>query len=76
MESSLSKARGASTPEQRAKVLDNKVQGGNRRAVVRYITDREGDGVLEPEEIDDKSGKYYVVDALRIPTIPPTFDRS
>ena len=34
------------------------LRGGNLRAAVRYITDR------EPDEIDDKSGKS-VIDALR-----------
>ena len=32
--------------------------------MVTYITDREGGGVLEPEKIDDKSGKT-VINALR-----------
>ena len=64
MKSSLSTARGATTSEQQAKVFDAKVKGGNIRAAVRYITDREGGGVLAPDEIDDKSGKT-VINALR-----------
>ena len=64
MESSLSKARGATAPEQRAKVFDAKVKGGNLRTSVHYITDREGGGVLAPDEIDDKSGTP-LIDVLR-----------
>jgi len=51
-ESSLSKSRGDTTPEQRAKVFDAKVKGGNLRAAAHYITGRECGGVLEPDEID------------------------
>ena len=61
MESSLPKARGATTPKQRAKVFYTKVRARNLRTAVRYITDREGGGVLAPDEIDGKSG----IDALR-----------
>ena len=39
-------------------------EGGNLRAAVRNITDREGSGLLVPDEIDDKSGET-VIDALR-----------
>ena len=60
MESSLPKARGATTPKQRAKVFYTKVRARNLRTAVRYITDREGGGVLAPDEIDGKSG----IDAL------------
>ena len=64
LKSSLSCARGTSTPEHRARVFDTKVKRGKLRAAVRYITDREGGGIMTPDDIDDKSG-LSVIDALK-----------
>ena len=64
LKSSLSRARGTSTPEQRARIFDSKVKRGKLRAAVRYITDREGGGIMFPDDIDDKSGNA-VIDVLK-----------
>ena len=64
LEASLSKARGNTTPEHRAKVFDSRVKRGKLRSAVRYITDREGGGVLSPNDIDEKSGSK-VIDVLK-----------
>jgi hypothetical protein len=52
----LAKARGDSTPEQRAKTYARLVLQGKLRAAVRWITEREMGGILQPDERDAKTG--------------------
>ena len=63
LQACLSKSRGTTTPEQRAKTFHAKVLRGNVRSAVRFITEREKGGVLYPDDMDEKSGKP-VSDAL------------
>ena len=51
-----SKARGDTTPAHRAKVYSSKLLRGHLQSAVNYITDREGGGILYPDDLDEKSG--------------------
>lgn len=57
LKTSLSRAQGITTPEQRAKTFHRKVLRGNLRSAVRYITEREKGSILYPDDIDEKTGK-------------------
>ena len=52
-----SKLRGNHTPNKLAKIYDRILSRGGIRSAVRFVTDREGGGVMHPDEIDDSSGK-------------------
>jgi hypothetical protein len=56
MESLLSAKQGGLTPKQRAKIFHRKMLRGDVRCVVRYLTDREKGGILQPTDIDEKTG--------------------
>jgi hypothetical protein len=52
----LSTKQGHVTEEQRAKIFHRRMLRGDTRGAVRYITEREKGGVLQPGDIDEKSG--------------------
>jgi hypothetical protein len=56
MESLLSAKQGGHTPEQRAKIFHRKMWRGDVRGAVRYLTDREKGDILQPTDIDEKTG--------------------
>ena len=58
MGSNLATLRGGSTAEQRFAHFDRLMKSGSIRAAVRYITEREQSGVLQPTDVagDDPSG--------------------
>ena len=56
MESLLSAKQGGLTPEQRAKIFHRKMLRVDVRGAVRYLTDREKGGILQPTNIDRKTG--------------------
>jgi hypothetical protein len=56
MKSLLSAKQGGLTPEQRAKIFHRKMLRGDVRGVVRYLSDREKGGILQPTDIDKKTG--------------------
>jgi hypothetical protein len=55
MESLLSAKQGRLTPEQRAKIFHGKMLQGDVRGAVRYLTDREKGGILQPTDMDEKT---------------------
>jgi hypothetical protein len=56
MESLLSAKQGGLTPKQQAKIFHQKMLRGDVRGAVRYLTDREKGGILQPTNIDEKTG--------------------
>jgi hypothetical protein len=56
MESLLSAKQGGLTPEQWAKMFHRKMLRGDVRSAVRYLTNREKGGILQPTGIDKKTG--------------------
>ena len=61
---SISTIRGKDDDVQIANVYTKLVLEGKLRAAVRYVTDREGGGLLQPTDTDEKSGEP-IVDVLR-----------
>jgi hypothetical protein len=55
-ESLLSAELGGLTPEQRAKIFHRNMLRGDVRGAVRYLTGREKGGILQPANIDEKTG--------------------
>jgi hypothetical protein len=56
MESLLSAKQGGLTPKQCAKIFHRKMLRGDVRGAVIYLTSREKGGILQPTDIDEKSG--------------------
>jgi hypothetical protein len=56
MESLLSANQDGLTPKQHAKIFHQKMLRGDVRGAVRYLTGREKGGILQPTNIDEKTG--------------------
>jgi hypothetical protein len=56
MESLLSAKQDGLTPKQRAKIFNRKMLQGDVRHAVRDLTNREKEGILQPSNIDEKTG--------------------
>jgi hypothetical protein len=56
MEAHLTHKQGSTTPEQRTKTFHPNILRGSLRGAVRYLTEREKERILYPDDIDEKSG--------------------
>jgi hypothetical protein len=56
MKTYLSSKRNGTTPEQRAKIFNQKMERGELRSAVRFMTEMEVGSVMNADDIDEKTG--------------------